>query len=41
MLWIRNAGDKYYSANAARGLDSIYGYAGMLRTYGVTVSFKK
>jgi iron complex outermembrane receptor protein len=39
-LWIRNALDKYYLTNVIRGADTIYGYAGMPRTYGIAASFR-
>ena len=39
MLWSRNIGDTYYWITATKNLDTIGRYAGMPRTFGVTLSF--
>jgi outer membrane receptor protein involved in Fe transport len=40
MLWVRNLTDKYYLSYDSRGLDTVSGYSGMPRTYGVAYSYR-
>lgn len=38
-LWGRNVTDRYYFTNAGRTIDTVYRFAGMPATYGVTLGF--
>lgn len=38
-LWVRNVTDKYYLVNAGRTIDTASRFAGLPRTYGLTVGF--
>jgi iron complex outermembrane receptor protein len=37
-VWGRNLADKFYYTNTAQALDTVYAYAGMPRTYGISLS---
>lgn len=39
-IWVRNLTDEYYWSNAARTIDTTVRYAGMPRTFGVSVSYR-